>query len=68
MKFKETKKIREAWKLPRFRGHVRIKAVNCGKLGCRACPHSWYLYFREGVYNKAEEKYIGKCDKNGMPR
>jgi hypothetical protein len=68
MIFSETKYIREAWGLPEWRGHVRIKAVNCGKKNCKMCPHGYYLYFREGRWRKAKEQYIGKCDKNGMPR
>jgi len=68
MTFDETKKIREVWGLPMWRGHVRIKAVNCGKKNCKMCPHAYYLYFRKGSYNHVKEQYIGKCDKNGMPR
>ncbi|MFA5080870.1 MAG: hypothetical protein WC472_04605 [Candidatus Paceibacterota bacterium] len=68
MKHAESEKIREAWNLPRWRGHIRIKAVNCGKPNCKMCPHAYYLYFREGEYCRAKEQYIGKCDKKGMPR
>ena len=68
MKNKETQNIREAWDLPTRYGHVRIKAVRCNKPNCSACPHAYYLYFREGEFGYAKEKYVGKCDKRGMPR
>jgi hypothetical protein len=38
----------------------RLEAVNCGKPGCRSCPHGpyWYAYYREGT--RLRSHYIGK--------
>lgn len=68
MNDKEKQNIREVWDLPKHRGNVRIKAVYCNKPNCKKCPHAYYLYFREKEGWQMKEKYIGKCDKNGMPR
>lgn len=37
-------------------GHVRIKAVRCGKASCKSCPHQRYAYWRVG---KDAEMYVG---------
>jgi len=68
MKKSKSREIREAWGLPEHRGHIRIKAVNCGKPNCKMCPHAYYLYFREGSGYRAKEEYVGKCGKEGFPR
>ena len=38
----------------------RLEHVNCGKDGCRSCPHGpyWYAYYREG--EKLRSRYIGR--------
>lgn len=40
-------------------GHIRLKAVTCGKPNCTKCPHQIYAYaqFRKG--KKVTEKYLG---------
>lgn len=68
MEFAQREKIRKAWGLPMRNGSIRIRAVNCGKPNCKSCPHSYYLYFREEKNYKIKERYLGKCDKEGMPR
>jgi hypothetical protein len=58
------------------RGHVKIRAVRCGKKGCRACPHAYYAYFvaffpvSSSLYFRFKkiEKYLGVCDQFGNPR
>lgn len=45
-------------------GHVKIRAVRCGKEGCRACPHRYYAY----LVNRWGEKYLGTCQSDGSPR
>ena len=41
------------------KGTVRIKAVRCGREGCKKCPHKSYAYaqYRDG--KKVREKYVG---------
>jgi hypothetical protein len=46
-------------------GHIKIKAIFCGKQNCSKCPHSFYAYYKTKYYT---EKYLGKCDKRGLPR
>lgn len=38
----------------------RLEPVNCGKPGCRRCPHGpyWYAYWREG--GRVRSRYIGR--------
>lgn len=38
----------------------RQQSVNCGKRGCKTCPHGpyWYAYWREG--GRLRSRYIGK--------
>lgn len=45
-------------------GNIKIKAVGCGKVNCKTCPHAYYAYHR----NRWGEKYLGVCDKDGNPR
>ena len=45
-------------------GHVKIKAVKCGKTNCNQCPHKFYAYH----VNRWGEKYLGVCDSEGRPR
>jgi hypothetical protein len=47
------------------RGHIKIKAVFCGKKHCKSCPHAYYAYF---VDEYGKENYLGACDANGNPR
>lgn len=37
-----------------------LEWVNCGKVGCRSCPHGpyWYAYRKKG--KKLARRYIGK--------
>lgn len=38
----------------------RQQMVQCGKRGCKSCPHGpyWYAYWREG--GRVRSRYIGK--------
>jgi hypothetical protein len=47
------------------RGHIRIKAINCGKKACKSCPHNFYAYL---VNRWGKEKYLGACNAKGEPR
>lgn len=40
----------------------RAQYVNCGKSGCRRCPHGpyWYGFWREG--KRMKSRYFGKKD------
>lgn len=44
----------------------RLETVNCGKPGCKSCPHGpyWYAYFREG--KRLRSRYIGRPERTPM--
>lgn len=59
--------IAKKWNLRRGNGHIKVKAVRCGKLNCRACPHAYYAYLIYYFLGKRQDKYLGKCDRYGRP-
>jgi hypothetical protein len=65
-KIKE-KIIQKVWKLPEDKKPM-IRKIYCGKPNCTKCPHGYYLYVRIKTMNGNIDKYVGKCDKNGLPR
>ena len=38
----------------------RLESVQCGKSGCKTCPHGpyWYAYYREN--GRLKSRYIGR--------
>lgn len=44
----------------------RQQSVQCGKRGCKTCPHGpyWYAYWREG--GRLRSRYIGKTLPDGV--
>jgi len=38
----------------------RLENINCGKIGCKSCPHGpyWYAYWRAD--GRLRSRYIGK--------
>lgn len=57
--------LMQTWGKFMEKGHIKIRAVRCGKSGCRTCPHAWYAYF---VSPHGNERYLGVCNKDGTPR
>lgn len=64
---KQKKKIQEVWKLSKSKIPI-VRTVYCSKPNCTKCPHGPYLYVRIKTKNGNIQKYVGKCDKNGLPR
>ena len=54
----EGKKRLKAW--GKEEGNIKIKAVKCGKINCRKCPHTYYAYHRK-LFKK--EKYLYRYHK-----
>ncbi len=44
---------------------IKLRAIKCGKTGCKKCPHGWYVYAQWKEKGKVKEKYLGKF---GDPR
>lgn len=61
--------LRRSWGFrPGIRGHIRIKAVNCGKENCFSCPHAFYAYHRVMKNGRVHETYLGTANADGTPR
>jgi hypothetical protein len=39
---------------------LKLRAIKCGKKGCKKCPHGWYVYAQWKESGKVKEKYLGK--------
>lgn len=61
------KMLLKKWGIKNCFGHIRIKAVRCGKPNCRKCPHEFYAYHISTLLGATTSKYLGKCDSLGRP-